>query len=57
MHNAVYELLRIPILRTRVNKRLSTVPLDAALYDPLPLGISVSYKRGETEKAMASPHG
>jgi hypothetical protein len=33
------------------------VPLDAALYDPLPLGISVSYKRGETEKAMASPHG
>src|SRR5687768_10674641 len=37
--------------------RATFVPLDAALYDPLPLGISVSYKRGETEKAMASPHG
>jgi hypothetical protein len=33
------------------------VGLDPALYDPLPLGISVGYKRGEVKKAMASPHG
>src|SRR5215203_1152020 len=43
--------------RGSTRTRTTFVPLDAALYDPLPLGISVSYKRGETEKAMASPHG